>query len=476
MAWSGCNTSSEFIEILNFGPGPMDIGCYIVTNGAYSVTIPPNTILQAGQYFVLSGQSILLKDCGNVDSTIVVDLNWNTCNCIDKPITSSDGFMTDGGSANEKVVILDPQLNVIDAVSRKLPQSSSISITTATLSGACTSKTFDLDLMGITYENIGQSTGINNSYSRKVDGDCGWEKTPAISAKAPNKTGSTSSATYTFSTLSASECNATTGSIAITVNAPDVASLFPMNYLLAYDADSNGVFSATDTYKYGIDSTAANIDINKLAYGRYRITVGSVLGCNLKTFDFMIFNCYGILLPLQLRSFVYKGLENTAHVFDAGVTGIQHLKSISLEGYYGGDYKVLCTKNISAATFDNDIIRLNTTQTCSYYRLSMLDDKNSIIYSRIIAIKTPQLHSSISLWPNPALTGLKVSFQSSVDEMLPFSIKNMQGAVIKRGEWSVHKGRNDINLPVNNLVPGIYQLSVLTGSHWQPISARFVKQ
>ncbi|HVG14243.1 MAG TPA: lamin tail domain-containing protein, partial [Chitinophagaceae bacterium] len=283
MAWSGCNTSSEFIEIMNFGPGPMNIGCYIITNGSYSVTIPPNTILRAGQYYVLSGHNSLPKDCGNIDSTIVVDLNWNTCNCIDKPITSPDGFMTDGGSANEKIVILDPQLNIIDAVSRKLPQSSSVSITTPSLSGACTSKTFDLDLMSIAYENIGQSTGINNSYSRKVDGDCGWDKTPAISAKGPNKTGLTSSASYSFSTLSASECNLTTGSISITVNAPDVASLFPMNYLLAYDADSNGVFDATDTYKYGIDSTAANININKLAYGRYRITVGSVLGCNLKT-------------------------------------------------------------------------------------------------------------------------------------------------------------------------------------------------
>ena len=53
MPWSGCNTTSEFVELMNFGPGPMDIGCYIVTNGQYSVTIPPNTVINPGKYFVI---------------------------------------------------------------------------------------------------------------------------------------------------------------------------------------------------------------------------------------------------------------------------------------------------------------------------------------------------------------------------------------------------------------------------------------
>jgi hypothetical protein len=80
MPWSGCNTTSEFIELMNFGPGPMNIGCYIVTNGTYAVTIPPNTIIQPGQYFVLSGQNTLSQGCGNTDSLIHVDLNWTSCN------------------------------------------------------------------------------------------------------------------------------------------------------------------------------------------------------------------------------------------------------------------------------------------------------------------------------------------------------------------------------------------------------------
>jgi hypothetical protein len=29
---NGCGAIAEFVELLNFGPGPVDIGCYIVTD------------------------------------------------------------------------------------------------------------------------------------------------------------------------------------------------------------------------------------------------------------------------------------------------------------------------------------------------------------------------------------------------------------------------------------------------------------
>lgn len=283
MPWSGCSNNSEYIELMNFGPGPMDVGCYIVTNGQYAVTIPANTILAPGSYYVIAGQNVLSAGCGNVDSSITVDLNWATCNCTDKAVpTTGSGFMQDGGSANEKIVLLSPTLGIVDAVSRMLPASSSLLINSSSNAGTCTPTTFDLDNLPITYEAINISTGINNSYSRRVDGDCGWVKTTDISAGAPNKTGSSSSAMYSFSTLSASECNGTTGSISIAVSAADVSTLFPMTYTLAYDLDSNNVFDGADVYTQGSDSSASSIDISNLAYGRYRITVGSSSGCNLQ--------------------------------------------------------------------------------------------------------------------------------------------------------------------------------------------------
>ncbi len=75
MPWTlnGCGATAEFIELLNFGPGPIDIGCYIVTDGDYSITIPPNIILQPGQFYVLAGQSFIPTPCANIDSNITAD-------------------------------------------------------------------------------------------------------------------------------------------------------------------------------------------------------------------------------------------------------------------------------------------------------------------------------------------------------------------------------------------------------------------
>jgi len=124
MPWTLNNcggATAEFVELLNFGPGPINIGCYILTDGDYSVTIPENTILQPGQFYLIAGRDVIEAPCANIAGTVYADLNWNACNCTSAPIPdTAEGFFTDGGSGNEQVVLLDPFLNVVDAVVRAL--------------------------------------------------------------------------------------------------------------------------------------------------------------------------------------------------------------------------------------------------------------------------------------------------------------------------------------------------------------------
>jgi hypothetical protein len=299
MPWTdnNCSVTSEFVELMNFGPGPMNIGCYILTDGDFSITIPPNTILLPGQFYVIAGQDIIPKPCANIDSTIHASLNWNTCNCTSGTIpTTGEGLFTDGGSGNEQVVLLDPNLNIVDAVVRALPAESSANITTASLSSGCTSRAFDLDLMNVRYETLGMSTGRGNSFARKLDGDCGWEKDPQQSANATNNTsGVISDANYTLTIVKSMDCDTSHGVIDIYVSISDTISVFPMNYTIAYDANKDGVFDFSDQYSYGVDSTPPSITILGLPLGRYKVTVASVNGCYLKTFDVSILQCTGVL-------------------------------------------------------------------------------------------------------------------------------------------------------------------------------------
>lgn len=472
MPWSGCNTTSEFIELLNFGPGPMNIGCYVVTNGTYSVTIPPNTILQRGQYFILSGQNILSQGCGNTDSTIHVDLNWTTCNCTNVAIpTTGDGFMQNGGNANEKIILLDPNLNVVDAVSRDIPVTASIPITTASLGGGCSSRTFDLDTISISYESINNSTGIDNSFARKVDGDCGWVKTTAISAHAANKTGSSASATYDFTAVSTSQCGQTAGSISIQVNASNVAAFFPMNYTLGYDINQNELFDANDQYLYGIDNTASTIDINNLAYGRYRITVASSSSCNLKSFDFYVFNCYTVVLPVKLLYFEYEGAQNGRDVFKLKVDNVSTVNTIVLEGKRNGSFEPVAS--LYGPFNKEEITIAGAASDYSSYRLKLTNQTGVVSYSQ--EIKMPSRANSVESWPNPVKDHLFIRLNTFSRGKLSYTIINANGSIVTKASVDVNDGNQMLRISTTNLNKGIYYLTIQGQPLQHSISLRLAK-
>jgi hypothetical protein len=387
-------------------------------------------------------------------------------------------MMVDGGSANEKVVLLAPDMSVVDAVSRLSPVSTSIPITTATLANGCTSHTFDLDTMNIAYETLGMSTGKNNSFSRKVDGDCGWVKTPAISAHAPNKTGSTSSASYNFSTLSASECTGTEGSISIGVSSNvsgiSTASLFPMTYTLAYDLDNNGVFDQNDRYINDTDNTAPSIDIQHLAYGRYRITVGSSMGCNLQTYDFYIFNCYGMVLAQKLTSFTYAGIKDGDYQFTADIMNLENIISISIEGGNGNVFTPV-RELFPPFTARNNTVNLAAPITTNdHYRLKIQDKFGQINYSPVLKISTGSARTRS--WPNPVKNVLYIQLNAQTEGKAGYMIMNSLGSELKNSSLSLNKGMNALSISTQDLIPGVYQVRLTVPSEPMPLLFRFIKQ
>jgi len=323
--------------------------------------------------------------------------------------------------------------------------------------------------MNVKYESINVSTGIDNSFSRKVDGDCGWVKTPAISAHAPNKTGSTSSANYQFSTLSASECSGTTGSISIAVSAPDVATLFPMSYTLAYDTDSNGMFGNEDLYRNGSDSTASSIDINNLAYGRYRITVGSSAGCNLKTFDFFIFNCYGIALTYKPVQFVYDGPNNNNHSFSYSLGENRPVKEVQLEAETGGLFRAIQSVQVPISSAGR-LVTLPVDNS-SRYRLRVVEASGLINYSA--PVQVGQLSGGI-VYPNPVADYVYFQMKDRLPGMISYTVYNQNGIALLQGQQSLTANQS-LQVATKNLSPGIYFIR-LTGKPL-PASAffRFIK-
>jgi hypothetical protein len=482
MPWtaSSCGSpTAEFVELLNFGPGPMNIGCYILTDGDYSITIPANTIIQPGEFYVISGRDVIDYPCANIDSTIHTQLNWTTCNCTSGTIpTTGDGFLTDGGSGNEQLVLLDPNLNVIDAVARSLPVETASLITTSGMGGLCTPKSFDLDLMVINYETIGESAGRGNSFARRLDGDCGWVKDPQQSAHATNNTpGDVSDVQYSFAVTKAQACP-NDGSVQVTVLASSYTNIFPMSYTLAYDTDGDGIFELTDSYTYGTTLTPNKIIISNLVPGSYRLTVASVKGCFLHTFPFVILDCFPVV-TLKLLSFAVRqtslGIESNWSIANS-----EDLRSVIIEsGTDRLNFESITTVDVpaNAGSLWNWRIDLPTVYSpATYYRLKMIPKVGAPVYSSIVSLHTPT-NGETRIWPNPVMEVLFAEGNFNFAGIVEYSVYRLGGQLINQGEFSIHAGNNSIRIPMAKTSSGVHYL-LLKNKKTGAIISRlpFVKQ
>ncbi|HEX6334070.1 MAG TPA: lamin tail domain-containing protein [Flavisolibacter sp.] len=476
MPWpaNACNATSEFVELLNFGPGAVNIGCYILTNGTYSITIPQNTILLPGQYYVIAGQNTLPQACGNLDSAVQVNLNWNTCNCTNIPIPQTgEGFMEDGGNANVRLVLLDPSQIVVDAVSRELPSGTSPNITSSSGTGSCVSQTFSINNLNSYYETTNLSTGNANSFARKLDGDCGWVKTTKQSANATNNApGNTSDVSYNFTILNASDCGGGSGSISITVRAGDYTGIFPMSYTIAKDADNNYLYNSADSFASGIAATPPNINISGLTAGQYRVTVASAKGCNLRSFDFSILTCYPVL-PVKLMYFRNLGVIGDRVSLEWKVDINEQVRHMIVETSADGVTFREAGMLAGDGTPGSRRYSFNTTLNgSSYYRLRVIQADFSSFFSPVINVRNQP--APVRSWPNPVKDRLFVELVSGSTATGKVTVFNQLGALVMQEEARLKKGPAFFFLEVEKLLPGTYLLQVAVPGA-EPISFRFVK-
>lgn len=480
---NSCGVTSEFVELLNFGPGPVNIGCYILTTGVYTVTIPANTILQPGQFYILAGTNVLSGTCGSVSAPaggVPVNLNWNNCNCTNTPIPSAnntEGMMADDGYT--PLVLLDPSLKVIDAVIRGLPGAATGPVTSSSANGQCTSQTFDIGTMNITYEVLGMATGIQNSFARSLDGDCNWLKQPSQSAgETNNRSGNGTDITYQFDMVNPTVCGDEQGTVSIYVKHSDYSSIFPMTYTLVLDSNKNGVFDFNDQYTSETVYNPPFIEINNLPVGKFNVTVASVKGCYLQTFPFEIFNCNPGTLPAKLTYFKNTSTRNGQHHLEWLLQDVQNLQSLVVEKGTA-DGKFVTEKIYTNEPGRGDKVFAYTAAASTafpLYRLRILSKSGQPFYSTVVNTATPSPATAVRVGPNPATDHLDLHLSSLASQKIAFAIYNHNGQVVKRGDLLLKTGENKASIFLHSLLPGTYhlQLSGLAGQA-QPFSFRFVK-
>jgi hypothetical protein len=475
-----CGTTSEFVELMNYGPGPVNIGCFILTTGVYAITIPPNTILQPGEFYILAGRNFIPGTCANIDSAatgVHADLNWNSGNYANQPIPQTgDGLMADDGST--PLVLLDPSKNVVDAVIRSLPAPASVSVTSSNLGGLCTSQTFDINTMSLNYEELGMAPGNQNSFARSLDGDCNWLKQPSQSGNASNnRSGNGTDISYEFDMVNPTSCDETpSGSVSIYVKHSNYATVFPMSYTIVVDSDNNGVYDFTDQYTTVVDNEPPFIEIDNLPVGRFRVTVASTKGCYLRSFDFTIISCNPGTLPVNLVYFKNKGGQNGLQELEWLLQDVQNLQSIVVEkakanGKFVAE-KVLTGENARGSK----VYALPVASSDASYRLRITQKNGKTFYSPVVYLGTSRNTGSHRLGPNPATDKLNLQLWSNSTQKTGYVIYNSNGLAVYRGSLSLVSGENNTAISVQALPAGSYHLQVTSlPGEGQPISFRFVK-
>ncbi len=111
----------------------------------------------------------------------------------------------------------------------------------------------------------------------------------------------------------------------------------------------------------------------------------------------------------------------------------------------------------------------------NYYRLKMIDEDGKITYSKIAAVMNGVDGLMLtSLMPTVVTNNATLIITSSSSQKLDIIITDMQGRLVKKKNYSVVAGNNNIELPMYDLPSGIYQLTGIS-SGGKTNTIRFIK-
>ena len=475
MAWPGeaCPVTAEFIELKNIGPGPMDIGCYVITDGDFSITIPANTTLQPGEFYVLGGQNTINAPCANFYNNVTVNLNWNTCGCTSGPIpTTGHGFMTDGGSAGEQLVLFNPNGIIVDAVVRKMESIESSSVITTSAAGFCNPFTFNLDNLTINYEEIGESQGRGNSFARIIDGDCKWEKESWQNAGQTNKNNGETS-TLSMTMLTTLNLNCITGNAVFTVTSPSPATYFPMTYTLGYDNNQDGRFTSNDIYANGTDLTSPSVEFSNLSLGKYNIIIEPVTGCNQQFFTFELGPC--ATMDIKLKDFNGQNIGKYNR-FNIVLETDNDMKLLQLESSLDGrnflqpvNIPFEKRKGLQTIQFSQE------SGVSQFFRLAMTDINGKVQYSKVLNLVNTSRENSLKVAPNPFNDYLGISEFCNREDVLMVNVLSAAGQPMINEKFVLKTGQNNFRLITAKLPKGIYIVQMKKQISGESQIARIIK-
>ena len=156
--------TGEWTELYNHSPNPIDLSCYVLTDGDWAATIPQGTILGPYEFYVI----------GSNNSAAAVDLNIGNCNCtsIGNNGDGNIGVFTNG---DEQLVLANSTGNITDGVYWGAGQFSQTPSIITTASVGCPSTTINLSANNPEITSISGGGADETTIALDCDGAGNWD-------------------------------------------------------------------------------------------------------------------------------------------------------------------------------------------------------------------------------------------------------------------------------------------------------------
>jgi len=109
-----------------------------------------------------------------------------------------------------------------------------------------------------------------------------------------------------------------------------------------------------------------------------------------------------------------------------------------------------------------------------FYRLQLMDKDSRFSYSKILQFDMKQKGGMITLFPNPAVQSVNLSFDQLVAGKTLVTVIDMRGLTVRSLTENIAAGRISLNMDVSTLPAGTYLVSVINADGL--LQQKFIKQ
>jgi hypothetical protein len=186
-----------------------------------------------------------------------------------------------------------------------------------------------------------------------------------------------------------------------------------------------------------------------------------------QTYDFAIYPAAPLpvkSVTLNLNYFSGTTNINWTTVNEVNVALFEVERSADNKNFEKVAFKIPQAAYNGDASYNITDVTGNNFTTVIYYRIKIVDKDGKYSYSNIAAVKV-NTRNAVSVWPNPFVNEIKVTYTAKGEEKVLIKITDNTGKLLKTQTFNCTAGNNKLSITgLTNLINGIYTVIVNSGS------------